>query len=141
MNNIDNNLVVLIINIIVLVLSYLVGRFMVPKATDKQLTTLDYVSQWAYKFVVAAKNLFSNKTGSEKKEYVIQQIQILLKTIGVTMSDEQISALIEDAYNQMKNGEIDAKNNTTGTVKLEISNAENKVNQGITAQVVESIKE
>ena len=119
--NIDNNFIFLIINIIVLIVSYLVGRFLVPKVINQQLDTLNYVSQWAYKFVVAAENLFKNHSGSEKKEYVVAQIQILLKTIGIKMSDEQISALIEDAYEQMKNGEEDATK-AQGTVKLEVVN-------------------
>lgn len=91
----------LILQVIVIIVFYLVGKYIVPKLSQDDLKTLQLVQNWVTQFVNEAAN-FTNLTGSEKKKYVSEQIVKILNEKGIAMTEEQISALIETAYNTLK---------------------------------------
>ena len=91
-------IIILIIQLAVIVASYLVGKYIVPKMSEDELKTFELVKGWVEQFVNEAAN-FVNYTGEEKKKYVTDQIVKILNEKGITMSEAQISALIETAYN------------------------------------------
>lgn len=92
-----------LIYLVVTVAAFLLGKYVTPKIlTNETLITL---GEWVYKFVVSAKNQYEDGQGEEKREYVTQLIKELCKKVRIELTDDQIRALIEDAYQQMKNGE------------------------------------
>lgn len=94
----------LILEVIVILSAYLVGKYIVPKLSQDELKTLQLVKGWIETFVNEAAN-FTEYTGPEKKQYVSEQIAKFLNEKGITMTEEQISALIETAYNNFKKGQ------------------------------------
>jgi len=104
----DKDLWVMVIQVIILVGSYLVGKYILPNVPAETMSKLTYIMKWVEQFVREA-TTFSDKTGSEKKEYVSQQIAILLRKINVELTAEEISALIESAYLKYKEGAKEAE--------------------------------
>lgn len=100
------------IGLIVSVLTFVVGRYVFPKlksmTIDSDNEFIKAISTWVYDYVVDAKNTLGDQTpGSNKKEWVVERLGNLLDSWGVELSDEQISALIEAAYEQMKRDNVD----------------------------------
>lgn len=89
------------IGLVIAIVTFLLGKYVFPaiKKSDKMS---DIVS-WVYKFVISAKNQFGDDKGETKREYVTKQIKILCEKYKIELTDEQIRALIEDAYDMMKN--------------------------------------
>lgn len=91
-------IIFVILQVIVVIVSYLVGKYIIPKLSQDDLKTLELVKNWVEQFVNEAAN-FKDYTGEEKKKYVSEQIAKILNEKGIAMTEEQISALIETAYN------------------------------------------
>ena len=79
-------IIILIIQLAVIVASYLVGKYIVPKMSEDELKTFELVKGWVEQFVNEAAN-FVNYTGEEKKKYVTEQIVKILNEKGITMSE------------------------------------------------------
>ena len=98
-----NNIIVSGIYFIVILCSFFIGKYIFPKIKKTDIETIRCLSEWAYKFVVNARNLFGDSmTGADKKDMVELQLIELAKSYNIKISNDQISALIEDAYNTMK---------------------------------------
>lgn len=99
------NILYYAIGLVVAVVGWLLGRYVFPKI-NIDADKVYMISNWVYKFVVSAKNQFEGKyTGEQKLEYVTEQVKALCDKYKITLSDEQIRALIEDAYDIMKQGQ------------------------------------
>ena len=95
------------IGLIISVVTFVFGRYVFPKLKTATLDSdnefIKAISTWVYDFVVDAKNTLGDSVeGSDKKEWVSEKIENLLDSWGVNLSSEQISALIEAAYDKMK---------------------------------------
>ena len=98
-----DNIIYYAVGLIIAIVTFLLGKYVFPNIkinSDK----IQIISSWVYKFVVSAKNQFEDEyTGSQKREYVTEQVKILCEKYKIELSDEQIRALIEDAYDMVKN--------------------------------------
>ena len=101
-------LIFLILEIIVIISAYLVGKYIVPKLSQDDLKILELVKGWIETFVSEAAS-FKEYTGTEKKQYVIEQITKILNEKNIILTEEQISALIEAAYNNFKKGKQESE--------------------------------
>lgn len=101
-------IIFVIIEVIVILAGYFVGKYIVPKLSQDDLKTLQLVKGWIETFVNEAAN-FKEFTGPEKKQYVSEQIAKFLNEKGIIMTEEQISALIETAYNNFKKGQQESE--------------------------------
>lgn len=100
-----NHILYYIIGLAISLVGYVVGRYIFPKI-HIDVDKVQVISDWVYKFVVSAKNQFEGKyTGEQKLDYVTKQIKILCDKYKVKLNDEQIRALIEDAYDIIKQGQ------------------------------------
>ena len=93
-----NEMLFLGIQLIVIIVFYILGKYVAPKLSQNDLATLQLIQSWVLQFVNEA-STFTNMSNVEKKEYVSEQVSKILAEKGLTMSSEQISALIETAYN------------------------------------------
>lgn len=92
-----------IIYLVVAVGAFLLGKYVKPAIMNSE--TITAISAWVYKFVISAKNQFEDGQGEEKLAYVTVLVKELCNRVGVKLTDEQIRALIEDAYDIMKETE------------------------------------
>lgn len=93
-----NEMLFLGIQLIVIIVFYILGKYVAPKLSQNDLATLQLIQSWVLQFVNEA-STFTDMSNVEKKEYVSEQVSKILAEKGITMSSEQISALIETAYN------------------------------------------
>jgi hypothetical protein len=92
-----NEMLFLGIQLVVIVVFYILGKYVAPKLSQNDLVTLQLIQNWVLQFVNEA-STFTNMSNAEKKEYVSEQVPKILAEKGMTMTSEQISALIETAY-------------------------------------------
>jgi LL-H family phage holin len=98
-----NQILYISIYLLVMVAAYLIGKYVTPFVLSNE--NLKVLSAWVYKFVVSAENQFGDGHGTEQRDYVTELIKTLAKKAHITLTDEQIRALIEDAYTTMKQNE------------------------------------
>ena len=96
----DFSLIEAVLTVVILV----VVRYVVPaiKTTVGEKNLQEVVS-WVTVFVQAAEMKFlGNKTGAEKKAYVVDLLTKELNKRKIEITDEQMDALIESAVKQLK---------------------------------------
>lgn len=115
-----DNIIYYGIMLVIAVVTFLLGKYVFPKV-KLDSTALTTLTDWVYKFVVSAKNQFEDGQGKEKLAYVTEQVKVLCDKYKINLTEEQIRALIEDAYDLMITNGIEAlegvtNNNDTKTV-------------------------
>ena len=92
-----NLLVAVIIAIIIILTKY--GIPMIQQAVEG--TKMDIVLNYAAEFVRAAEQTMSKLTGEDKKTWVTEILKGILTAKNISLTDEQISAIIEAAVFDM----------------------------------------
>ena len=87
--------------------AFLLGKYIPKTVTDK----LGELSEWAAKFVKWAKEFKKDKTGEEKMAAVVEQLKKIADEAGLNVTEDQLKAIAQTAYNAMKAGEKES--NTT----------------------------
>ena len=92
-----------IIEILVIVIVTLVGRYAVPylknKLGEQKLTIM---VEWAKRFVHMAEQVINGeKQGEAKRDLVSQLLVEKAKELNIKLSEDEIRTLIEDAYTIM----------------------------------------
>ena len=98
-----DKIMVLVIELVVLILSVLIGRYAIPWVkTNLDMTKLMLIADWALKFCKAAENiLVGEKRGDEKREQVMLWLKEKANEIGIKLTEDQIRTILEDAYTTM----------------------------------------
>lgn len=106
----------MILNIIIVVLQVIILILMVYKYNqiNSSASTTDYdamviIYKYADSFVRYARYFFKDSTGSEKMQLVINHIKIIAERYNVSISTEEIKAIVQRAYELM----IESSNNNT----------------------------
>ena len=111
----DKQTITLLIQIVVLIGSYLIGRYLIPnmpKETIQDITAkFDLIVNYADKFVEWAKYFKKNATGAEKMSAVVEQLKVIADRYNIDISEEEIKAITQKAYEQMMKGQQEAENN------------------------------
>lgn len=102
-----NQIIYLVIQLVLMIIAYVLGKYVTPKLVTNK--TIAVLSEWAYKLVVSAKRIFEDGEGEVKREYVTKAIKAICKKCNISLTEEQIRALIEDAYELMKQTEKENK--------------------------------
>ena len=104
-----NDIIILAVQLGVTVAAFVVGKYLfpnVPKSVTDKLTTL---SQWAAQFVVWAKEFMKKETGEEKMAAVVEKLKEIADEAGIEVTEDQLRAIAQSAYNAMKAGEKEAE--------------------------------
>ena len=125
-----NDTILLIIQIVVIIGSYLLGRYVLPNisspATKETIQDViaktDLIINYADKFVSWAKEFKKKSTGTEKMQAVVEQLTYIAKQNGINMTQEQITAIAQKAYDSMKSGIAAAEND-----KIRAEASQNKI--------------
>ena len=93
----------LAIELVVLLLSVLVGRYLIPFIKTKvDINKLNLIAEWALKFVKTAENVLDGeKREEEKRELVIAWLMEKATEIGIQLTEDNLRVLLEDAYTTM----------------------------------------
>lgn len=103
-----NDIIILAVRLGITVAAFVVGKYVfpnIPKNVTDKLTTL---SQWAAKFVEWAKEFMKKQTGEEKMTAVVEKLKEIADEAGIKVTEDQLRAIAQSAYNAMKAGEKEA---------------------------------
>ena len=104
-----NDIIILAVQLGITVAAFVVGKYVfpnLPKNVTDKLTTL---SQWAAKFVEWAKEFMKKQTGEEKMAAVVEKLKEIADEAGIEVTEDQLRAIAQSAYNAMKAGEKEAE--------------------------------
>ena len=103
-----NDIIILAVQLGITVAAFCIGKYVfpnLPKSVTDKLTTL---SQWAAQFVVWAKEFMKKQTGEEKMAAVVEKLKEIADEAGIEVTEDQLRAIAQSAYNAMKAGEKEA---------------------------------
>lgn len=91
-----------IAEVIIIAIVAAICRFVVPCAINYvENSKLSVAAQWVKFAVLKAEQVFSEYTGSEKKEYVEKFVVETLQQRKINITQDQVDTLIESAVKQM----------------------------------------
>ena len=103
----DHDLIMAVIQLAVLLITYVIGRYVMPKMskdTVKNITdTATMVLDYATSFCSYAQQFMKAQTGAERMEWVVESINTICAKNGIEISEAEIRAIAQRAYNLMKN--------------------------------------
>lgn len=85
--------------------AFLLGKYVFPNIQKTVTDKLGELSEWAAKFVEWAKEFKKDKTGEEKMAAVVEQLKKIADEAGLNVTEDQLKAIAQTAYNAMKAGE------------------------------------
>ena len=95
-----------LVELVILIGSFLIGKYVfpnIPKETIKDITTkIGIIVDYADKFVAWAKQFMSNATGQDKMNEVVKQLIIIANRYDLDITETEIRAIAQKAYDNMK---------------------------------------
>lgn len=104
----DKNTLFTLIYAFITVAAYLAGKYIFPEIPDEAKEKLHILTEWAEKFVIWAREFMDKKTGDEKMAAVVEQLKRIADEAGLDVTEEQLKAIAQTAYESTKAGEADA---------------------------------
>lgn len=105
MENIIYNAVLLLISIG----GFLLGKFIFPNVPKSVADKLRQLAAWADKFVVWAREFRKQDSGPAKMEMVVEQLKAVAKEAGWDVTEDQLRAIAQAAYENMMKGAEEAQ--------------------------------
>lgn len=105
MENIIFNAVLLLISIG----GFLLGKFVFPNVPKSVADKLRQLAAWADKFVVWAREFMKADSGQAKMEKVVEQLKAVAKEAGWNVTEDQLRAIAQAAYENMMAGAAEAQ--------------------------------
>ena len=105
MENIIFNAVLLLISIG----GFLLGKFVFPNVPKSVADKLRQLAAWADKFVVWAREFRKQDSGTAKMEMVVEQLKAVAKEAGWNVTEDQLRAIAQAAYENMMKGAAEAR--------------------------------
>lgn len=105
MENIIFNAVLLLISIG----GFLLGKFVFPNVPKSVADKLRQLAAWADKFVVWAREFKKADSGHDKMEMVVEQLKAVAKEAGWDVTEDQLRAIAQTAYENMMKGAAEAQ--------------------------------
>ena len=93
------NIIFYVIELIIAVIAFLIGRFIKPKTAS--FSAVSNVYRWAQSFAAYCAQFKKDLSGEEKMNYLVKSVGELCEKAGLDFSDEQITALGQLAYNEI----------------------------------------
>jgi LL-H family phage holin len=91
------------LKLVIMVVVLVVARYLVPWIkTRLDADKVEVIASWAKNAVLKAQQVYSSKTGTERKAIVTEFLKEILTAKNISLSDEQLDVLIEAAVKQMK---------------------------------------
>lgn len=110
----SHDVIIFILQILILTGFFIIGRYInsnkVSEETFSDITAkINLIIGYADAFVSWAKQFMSKNTGEEKMNEVVNQLSIIAKRYNLDISETEIKAIAQKAYDSMKNKEESSK--------------------------------
>ena len=103
-----NDIIILAVQLGLTVAAFVIGKYVFPNIPKNVIDKLNMLSQWAAQFVVWAKEVMKKETGEEKMAAVVEKLKEIADEAGIEVTEDQLRAIAQSAYNAMKAGEKEA---------------------------------
>lgn len=103
-----NNIIILAIQLAVAVGAFALGKYVFPNIPKNVSEKLQELSGWAAQFVVWAREFMKTSTGKEKMDKVVEQLKKIADEAGLKVTEEQLRAIAQTAYEAMMAGTKEA---------------------------------
>ena len=103
-----NDIIFLAVQLGIAVAAFIAGKYVFPNIPKNVMDKLTTLSQWAAKFVEWAKEFMKKQTGEEKMAAVVEKLKEIADEAGIEVTEDQLRAIAQSAYNAMKAGEKEA---------------------------------
>lgn len=103
-----NDIIMLAVQLGVAVAAFLAGKYVFPNIPKSVTEKLSSLSAWAAQFVVWAKQFMQTQSGEEKMAAVVEKLKEIADEAGLEVTEDQLKAIAQSAYNAMKAGEKEA---------------------------------
>lgn len=100
-----NNVIFAAVYFAVTLAAFLLGKYVFPKVPQTVTDKLVMLSDWAAEFVVWAREFLKSKTGEEKMAAVVDKLKEIADEAGLNVTEDQLKAITQSAYEAMKAGE------------------------------------
>lgn len=107
-----NNIIILAIQLAVAVGAFALGKYVFPNIPKNVSEKLQELSGWAAQFVVWAREFMKTSTGKEKMDKVVEQLKKIADEAGLKVTEEQLRAIAQTAYEAMMAGTKEAGQTT-----------------------------
>ena len=98
-----------IIYCLVTVGAFCAGKYIFPKIPASVKDKLTDLAPWAAKFVVWAREFLKTESGEKKMAAVVKQLKAIAQEAGLDVTEDQLKAIAQTAYEAMKAGEAEAQ--------------------------------
>ena len=110
----DKSIIILIVQLVILIASFLVGKYVLPNISKETITAVtakfNLIVDYADKFVAWAKQAMSKSSGEEKMNAVVNELIKIADKNKIDISEVEIRAIAQKAYDAMKAGEAASAN-------------------------------
>ena len=100
-----NEIIFLAIQLGVTIVAFLCGKYILPNIPVSASEKLEELSGWAAQFVVWAREFMKGSTGEEKMAKVVELLKEIAEEAEIDVTEEQLKAIVQNAYEAMKAGE------------------------------------
>ena len=84
--------------------AFLLGKYVFPNVPKTVTAKLRELAAWADKFVVWAREFRKQDSGHDKMEMVVEQLKAVAKEAGWDVTEDQLRAIAQTAYENMMAG-------------------------------------
>lgn len=84
--------------------AFLLGKYVFPNVPKTVAAKLRELAAWADKFVVWAREFRKQDSGHDKMEMVVEQLKAVAKEAGWDVTEDQLRAIAQTAYENMMAG-------------------------------------
>ena len=104
-----NDIIMQAVALLVSVGAFLLGKFVFPNVPKSVADKLRQLAAWADKFVVWAREFRKQDSGPAKMEMVVEQLKAVAKEAGWNVTEDQLRAIAQAAYENMMKGAAEAQ--------------------------------
>lgn len=107
-----DNIIVLAIQLAVAVAAFALGKYVFPNIPKSVSEKLQELSGWAEQFVIWAREFMKSASGKEKMNKVVEQLKKIADEAGLKVTEEQLRAIAQTAYEAMMAGQKETEQAT-----------------------------
>lgn len=89
--------------------AFCAGKYIFPNIPASAKDKLKDLAEWAAKFVIWAREFLKTESGQEKMAAVVEQLKAIAEEAGLDVTEDQLKAIAQTAYEAMKAGEAEAQ--------------------------------
>ncbi len=104
-----HDIIVLSVELGIMLIAFFAGRYLLPNIPQSVKETFCSLSEWAAAFVVWARDFMQKSTGAEKMAAVVEQLKLIAEKNGIEVTEEQLTAIAQKAYDSMMAGKKEAE--------------------------------